>query len=92
MLAFLTRSSARSGTAACPPYHLAIVVGGTSAEYALKTAKYASARYLDTLPDAGSAAGHGFRDPSSSSRCWRSPGGRGSARSSAASTSATTCG
>src|ERR1039458_8991117 len=50
------------GTAACPPYHLAIVIGGTSAEYALKTAKYASARYLDTLPTAGSAAGHGFRD------------------------------
>src|ERR1017187_9062492 len=50
------------GTAACPPYHLAIVVGGTSAEYALKTAKYASARYLDTLPATGSSAGHGFRD------------------------------
>src|ERR1700752_4101996 len=50
------------GTAACPPYHLAIVVGGTSAEFALKTAKYASAKYLDTLPSSGSAAGHGFRD------------------------------
>src|SRR5690606_14731367 len=50
------------GTAACPPYHLALVIGGTSAEYALKTAKYASARYLDTLPTSGSAAGHGFRD------------------------------
>ncbi len=43
------------GTAACPPYHLAIVVGGTSAEFALKTAKYASAHYLDTLPTEGSA-------------------------------------
>ncbi|MBO0803510.1 MAG: fumarate hydratase [Nocardiopsaceae bacterium] len=50
------------GTAACPPYHLAIVVGGTSAEFALKTAKYASARYLDALPTSGSPSGHGFRD------------------------------
>ncbi|MBW8172342.1 fumarate hydratase [Ornithinimicrobium sp. Arc0846-15] len=50
------------GTAACPPYHLAIVIGGTSAEFALKTAKYASARYLDTLPTQGSLAGHGIRD------------------------------
>ncbi len=62
MLAFLEEKIASLGTAACPPYHLAIVVGGTSAEYALKTAKYASARYLDTLPAEGSAAGHGFRD------------------------------
>src|SRR5271154_6354271 len=50
------------GTPACPPYHLAIVVGGTSAEYALKTAKYASARYLDTLPTEGTMGGNGFRD------------------------------
>jgi fumarate hydratase class I len=50
------------GTAACPPYHLAVVVGGTSAEFALKTAKLASARYLDGLPTAGSELGHGFRD------------------------------
>ena len=50
------------GTAACPPYHLAIVIGGTSAEFALKNAKYASAKYLDTLPTQGSPAGHGFRD------------------------------
>ena len=50
------------GTAACPPYHLAIVVGGTSAELALKTAKLASARYLDTLPPDGNDAGRGFRD------------------------------
>src|SRR5580693_4314583 len=62
MLAFLEEKIRSLGTAACPPYHLAIVIGGTSAEYALKTAKYASARYLDTLPAAGSAAGHGFRD------------------------------
>ena len=50
------------GTAACPPYHLAVVIGGTSAEYALKTAKLASARYLDALPTKGSMGGHGFRD------------------------------
>jgi fumarate hydratase class I len=50
------------GTAACPPYHLALVIGGTSAEYALKTAKLASARYLDTLPDTGNELGRGFRD------------------------------
>jgi len=50
------------GTAACPPYHLALVIGGTSAEFALKTAKYASARYLDSLPTAGTPSGHGIRD------------------------------
>ena len=50
------------GTAACPPYHLGVVIGGTSAEYTLKTAKLASARYLDSLPTSGSAAGHAFRD------------------------------
>ena len=50
------------GTAACPPYHLAVVIGGTSAEYTLKVAKYASARYLDTLPTEGSAIGHAYRD------------------------------
>ncbi|MEU8245332.1 fumarate hydratase [Nonomuraea sp. NPDC048916] len=62
MLAFLEEKIRSLGTAACPPYHLAIVVGGTSAEYALKTAKYASARYLDSIPTEGSPAGHGFRD------------------------------
>ena len=50
------------GTAACPPYHLAIAIGGTSAEHALETAKLASARYLDSLPVEGSPLGHGFRD------------------------------
>lgn len=50
------------GTAACPPYHLAIVIGGTSAEHAVETAKLASARYLDSLPTTGSELGHGFRD------------------------------
>ena len=60
--AFLREKIASLGTAACPPYHLAIVIGGTSAEYAIKTAKYASAHYLDNLPTAGSKLGHGFRD------------------------------
>ena len=50
------------GTAACPPYHLAIVIGGTSAEQAVETAKLASAHYLDTLPTQGSELGHAFRD------------------------------
>jgi fumarate hydratase class I len=62
MMAFLEQKIRSLGTAACPPYHLAIVVGGTSAEFALKTAKYASAHYLDTLPTEGSPTGHGFRD------------------------------
>ncbi|GAB2802960.1 fumarate hydratase [Streptomyces daliensis] len=62
MMKFLEEKIRSLGTAACPPYHLAIVVGGTSAEYALKTAKYASAHYLDELPAEGSPAGNGFRD------------------------------
>ena len=59
---FLDEKLRSLGTAACPPYHLAIVVGGTSAEYNLKVAKLASARYLDNLPQEGSPLGHGFRD------------------------------
>ncbi|GAA4963559.1 fumarate hydratase [Yinghuangia aomiensis] len=62
MLKFLDGKIRSLGTAACPPYHLAVVIGGTSAEFALKTAKYASARYLDTLPTEGSPLGNGFRD------------------------------
>ena len=62
MMQFLEEKLRLIGTAACPPYHLAIVVGGTSAEYALKTAKLASAKYLDSLPTSGSMAAHGFRD------------------------------
>ncbi|HEX6501174.1 MAG TPA: fumarate hydratase, partial [Micromonosporaceae bacterium] len=62
MMAFLDEKLRSLGTAACPPYHLAIVVGGTSAEYALKTAKLASAKYLDSLPRHGSMLAHGFRD------------------------------
>lgn len=61
------------GTAACPPYHLAIVIGGTSAEFALKTAKYASARYLDTLPTEGSLAGDAIRDPELEERVKADP-------------------
>jgi fumarate hydratase class I len=62
MLAFLDEKIRGLGTSACPPYHLAIVIGGTSAEFALKTAKYASAKYLDSLPPTGSTLGHAFRD------------------------------
>ena len=56
LLEFLKEKILTLGTAACPPYHLAIVIGGTSAELTLKTVKLASARYLDTLPTRGSAA------------------------------------
>ncbi|GHF64739.1 fumarate hydratase class I [Amycolatopsis bartoniae] len=59
---FLDEKLRSLGTAACPPYHLAIVVGGMSAEFNLKVAKLASARYLDDLPTEGSELGHGFRD------------------------------
>ncbi len=62
MMQFLEEKLRLIGTAACPPYHLAIVIGGTSAEHALKTAKYASAKYLDALPTSGSMLAHGFRD------------------------------
>jgi fumarate hydratase class I len=62
MLTFLDEKIRSLGTAACPPYHLAVVIGGTSAEFALKTAKYASAHYLDQLPTEGTMAAHGFRD------------------------------
>ncbi|HEY1970741.1 MAG TPA: fumarate hydratase [Pseudonocardia sp.] len=59
---FLDEKLRTLGTSACPPYHLAIVVGGMSAEYTLKVAKLASARYLDTLPERGSGKGEAFRD------------------------------
>ena len=62
LMAFLDEKLRTLGTAACPPYHLAVVIGGTSAEYTLKMAKYASARYLDTLPTTGNDLGRGFRD------------------------------
>lgn len=59
---FLETKMKTLGTSACPPYHLAIVIGGTSAETTLKTVKLASTKYLDQLPTQGSAAGHAFRD------------------------------
>jgi fumarate hydratase class I len=59
---FLDEKLRTLGTSACPPYHLAVVVGGMSAEYTLKVAKLASARYLDTLPAQGSGLGEAFRD------------------------------
>src|ERR1700758_1572746 len=62
LMAFLKEKILTLGTAACPPYHLAIVIGGTSAELTLKTVKLASTRYLDGLPEQGSEDGHAFRD------------------------------
>jgi len=62
-MAWLDEKLRSIGTAACPPYHLAIIIGGTSAEHAVKTSKLASTKYLDSLPTSGDAAtGHGFRD------------------------------
>ena len=62
LMEFLDEKIRTLGTAACPPYHLAVVIGGTSAELTLKTVKLATARYLDALPTAGNAAGQAFRD------------------------------
>ena len=62
MLAFLKEKIMTLGTAACPPYHLSIVIGGTSAELTMKTVKLASTKYLDALPTKGSEDGHAFRD------------------------------
>jgi len=62
MMAFLREKVLTLGTSACPPYHLAIVIGGTSAELTMKTVKLASCRYLDELPAQGSEDGHAFRD------------------------------
>jgi fumarate hydratase class I len=62
LIAFLKEKILTLGTAACPPYHLAIVIGGTSAELTMKTVKLASTKYLDTLPTKGSEDGHAFRD------------------------------
>ena len=62
MLAFLKEKIMTLGTAACPPYHLSIVIGGTSAELTMKTVKLASTKYLDALPTKGSDDGHAFRD------------------------------
>ncbi len=62
LMAFLDEKLRLLGTSACPPYHLGLVIGGTSAELAVETAKLASTRYLDRLPTEGSPAGHGYRD------------------------------
>ncbi len=62
MIAFLREKILTLGTAACPPYHLAVVIGGTSAELTLKTVKLASTHYLDSLPTEGGEDGHAFRD------------------------------
>jgi fumarate hydratase class I len=62
LAAFLDDKLRSLGTAACPPYHLAVVIGGTSAELAVETAKLASTKYLDTLPTSGNGQGRGFRD------------------------------
>ena len=62
LIDFMTEKMRSLGTAACPPYHIAFAIGGTSAELTLKAVKLASARYLDDLPETGSESGHGFRD------------------------------
>ncbi len=62
LINFMLKEMKHLGTAACPPYHIAFVIGGTSAELNLKAVKLASARYLDTLPTQGSETGHAFRD------------------------------
>ncbi len=62
LISYLIEKMKSLGTAACPPYHLAVVIGGTSAEFNLKSVKLASAKYLDGLPTQGSDSGHAFRD------------------------------
>ncbi|MBY0382428.1 MAG: fumarate hydratase [Xanthobacteraceae bacterium] len=71
LLAFLKEKILTLGTAACPPYHLAIVIGGTSAELTMKTVKLASARYLDALPTKGSEDAHAFRDLEMEQEIWK---------------------
>jgi fumarate hydratase class I len=71
LLAFLDQKVRTLGTAACPPYHLAIVVGGTSAEMNLKTVKLASCRDLDDLPTRGNEHGHAIRDPGLEDAVWK---------------------
>jgi fumarate hydratase class I len=71
LLEFLDQKVRTLGTAACPPYHLAIVVGGTSAEMTLKTVKLASCRALDDLPTIGGNLGHAIRDPEFEQEVWK---------------------
>ena len=71
LVAFLKEKILTLGTAACPPYHLSIVIGGTSAEQTMKTVKLASTRYLDALPASGSADGRAFRDLGLEEEIWK---------------------
>jgi fumarate hydratase, class I len=71
LLEFLEAKVKTLGTAACPPYHLAVVIGGMSAEFTMKTVKLASCRAFDDLPTVGSAAGHAIRDPELEDRVWK---------------------
>ena len=71
LMSFVAEKIRTLGTSACPPYHLAIVIGGTSAEMNLKTVKLASARYLDGLPTEGNGLGHAIRDPELEADIWR---------------------
>lgn len=71
LLKFLEEKAKTLGTAACPPYHLAIVIGGMSAELTMKTVKLASCRYLDDLPTQGSKSGHAIRDPELEQQVWQ---------------------
>ncbi len=91
MIDFLKEKILTLGTAACPPYHLAIVIGGTSAEMTLKTVKLASARYLDGLPTQGSESGHAFRDLEMEAEIHKLTQNLGVGASSAASISVMTC-
>jgi fumarate hydratase class I len=87
---FLVEKMKTLGTAACPPYHLAFVIGGTSAETCLKTVKLASTGYYDTLPTSGDAHGRAFRDVELEKQLLEDAWKTGSAPSSAASTSRST--
>jgi fumarate hydratase class I len=95
LIPFLTEKMKTLGTAACPPYHLAFVIGGTSAEANLKAVKLASTHYFDHLPTEGNAGGQAFRDVELEKELLEQASRRtrpGSVRSSAESTSRSTCG
>ena len=90
LVKFLVDKMKYLGTAACPPYHIAFVIGGTSAEACLKTVKLASAKYLDELPTTGNEHGRPSATWNWRRSCWKTPTSSASAPSSAASTSPTT--
>ena len=92
LVKYLSEKMRTLGTAACPPYHLAFVIGGTSAEACLKAVKLASAKALDGLPTSGNKQGQAFRDVELEAQFLKPRGRRGSARSSGASTSPLTSG